>query len=767
MNLSPLPIQKFFSNDGIPLASGRLFVYAAGTTTKINSYTDAGGLTANTNPIILDFRGECRLWIDPLLTYKFVLAPPGASDPPSNPIWTVDNVTAAPPPIENSAVDTGSGNSVQLAIATLSGTPTIFDRIVWKSALQNTGNVTISINGGPAKNLLWQNIEPLSAGALQIGGMYEAFYDGTRWQLQGPTLGPREVRTLDEFVAGVTPVDYTYPVGDVRRYGAKGDWNGASGTDDTAAFADASAVINAQGGGTLSLGGRRYRVLTGAAVGPLVDLEDVRGVTIQGDGAEIAVDRTFTGSQTAEVFHFTNCDGIHFSGEIKATCTQIQPAGQKASRGPEFATFREGCKNVTNDSLTVTGFRAGWYMRRELLDPSSFVSSGFDLGVTTANSTGYPLTTAGATGWGVRAWLITDTCTRSYFPQGAVDHEIYVISKNHEASVDCLIANSGTTGMNGLYLNYTNIDSTTADNSVNCVRLEIQDSDLFDVIHRNIEVELNIVTTTLTWLGFGFESGKVRADSTPDPTDRGHIVENVRVHGTIKAGSSNQRGIGFCNTGTWGLGEFVDTIDFSDLRLDGTAQPTFNLASLQRTATFRNCYLSSQANITGNTTGKITLTNCKCDGSFTSSTADTSRMAYIACNFGSLTNQSIINKAFYDCEGLGASYTGNLTGTVGADPTGTIEYTIDGSLVTLKPANIQGTSDAAATLVQGMPPQIRPTSSQVLLARVQNNGVDGIAIVRVETNGDITLFSDVAGNAMAAVGTKGLSAQTLPPYRLR
>jgi hypothetical protein len=92
MNLSPLPIQKFFDNNGRPLVGGQLFTYAAGTTTKIASYSDDGG-TLNTNPVVLDFRGEARVWLDSELTYKFVLAPADDTDPPANPIWTVDNIS--------------------------------------------------------------------------------------------------------------------------------------------------------------------------------------------------------------------------------------------------------------------------------------------------------------------------------------------------------------------------------------------------------------------------------------------------------------------------------------------------------------------------------------------------------------------------------------------------------------------------------------------------------------------------------------------------
>lgn len=92
MILSPLPIQKFFASNGRPLVGGKLFTYTAGTTTKVATYTDSTGGTPNTNPVILNFRGEANVWLDPTLTYKFVLSPSTDTDPPTNPIWTEDHV---------------------------------------------------------------------------------------------------------------------------------------------------------------------------------------------------------------------------------------------------------------------------------------------------------------------------------------------------------------------------------------------------------------------------------------------------------------------------------------------------------------------------------------------------------------------------------------------------------------------------------------------------------------------------------------------------
>lgn len=87
--LAPTIRQRFFSAAGLPLAGGKLFTYAAGTTTNQATYTDYTEASANTNPIILDANGECNLWLGNA-AYKMVLK--DSSDVTQ---WTVDNVNQA------------------------------------------------------------------------------------------------------------------------------------------------------------------------------------------------------------------------------------------------------------------------------------------------------------------------------------------------------------------------------------------------------------------------------------------------------------------------------------------------------------------------------------------------------------------------------------------------------------------------------------------------------------------------------------------------
>jgi len=67
---------QFFDNNGVILSGGKLYSYAAGTTTPQTTYTSASGVTAHTNPIILNSAGRVatgEIWLTSGNNYKFVL----------------------------------------------------------------------------------------------------------------------------------------------------------------------------------------------------------------------------------------------------------------------------------------------------------------------------------------------------------------------------------------------------------------------------------------------------------------------------------------------------------------------------------------------------------------------------------------------------------------------------------------------------------------------------------------------------------------------
>jgi hypothetical protein len=84
--LMPMPRQQFLDNNAHPLTGGKLYSYAAGTNTMLATYTDASGLTPNSNPTVLDAGGFASIWLKSQ-AYKIVL-----TDVNGGTIWTADSV---------------------------------------------------------------------------------------------------------------------------------------------------------------------------------------------------------------------------------------------------------------------------------------------------------------------------------------------------------------------------------------------------------------------------------------------------------------------------------------------------------------------------------------------------------------------------------------------------------------------------------------------------------------------------------------------------
>ena len=82
---------QFFTNNGVPLSGGKLYTYAAGTTTPAATYTSSSGVTAHANPIVLDSGGRVpggEVWLTQNAIYKFLV-----KDSNDVLIGTYDNVS--------------------------------------------------------------------------------------------------------------------------------------------------------------------------------------------------------------------------------------------------------------------------------------------------------------------------------------------------------------------------------------------------------------------------------------------------------------------------------------------------------------------------------------------------------------------------------------------------------------------------------------------------------------------------------------------------
>lgn len=151
MDLPPLFNAQFFDDDGTPLSLGQLQTLVSGTETDQTTYQDQAGATPNANPIVLDSRGECLLWLDPALTYRLRLKREDLTT-----VWTRDNIVAP-----------GSGAIVQADLDALTS-----DDIAHTTGTSTTWYSGADVGAGLDSIITRLDAPPASSVTITDGGGY-------------------------------------------------------------------------------------------------------------------------------------------------------------------------------------------------------------------------------------------------------------------------------------------------------------------------------------------------------------------------------------------------------------------------------------------------------------------------------------------------------------------------------------------------------------------------------------------------------------------
>lgn len=253
VNLSPYGGvgAQFFSNNGVPLAGGKIFTYAAGTTTPQATYTSASGVTAHANPIILDAAGRVpggEIWLTDGLQYKFVL-----KDANDITLATYDNVVG----INSNFVNYTNEQEIQTATAG----QTVFT-LTTMQYQPGTGSLSVFVDGvnqyGPGAQYAF--LETNSITVTFISGLHiGAQVKFTTSQLNNASsVDASQVSYEPPFTNSVsTNVEAKLAqTVSVKDFGAVGD----GVTDDFLAINRAVKYVADQGGGTVYYPPGTYRI---------------------------------------------------------------------------------------------------------------------------------------------------------------------------------------------------------------------------------------------------------------------------------------------------------------------------------------------------------------------------------------------------------------------------------------------------------------------------------------------------------------------------
>lgn len=193
---------RFWKNDGTVNAGGKVWTYVAGTTTPVSTYTTSIGDVANTNPIILDSKGEAEIWTNGIIKVNVL-----ESDDTQVTGWPVDNVGAGVTNDDANArwagTATGTANALVITPSPAITAYAIGQSFIFKAgASPNSAATTIAISGLTA-------IAVQSNGAACSGGEILAtnFYVGvldTLTTCQISKIGEPTLAELGAASLGVT-----------------------------------------------------------------------------------------------------------------------------------------------------------------------------------------------------------------------------------------------------------------------------------------------------------------------------------------------------------------------------------------------------------------------------------------------------------------------------------------------------------------------------------------------------------------------------------
>jgi hypothetical protein len=379
VNLSPYGGvgAQFLDNSGNVLTGGKIFTYAAGTTTNQATYTNATGAIPHSNPIILDAAGRVpggEIWLTDSLQYKFVL-----TDSNDVLIATYDNIIG----INSNFVN----YSVQEEIQTATAGQTVFT-LTTINYTPGTNSLSVFVDGvNQYDGVSYAYIETDSTTVTFTSGLHVgALVKFTTAVTLSSGVTTADLVTYDPPFTNSVPTtveDKLAQTVSVKDFGATGD----GVTDDTLAIQD--AINYAQNNaGIVFMPTGLYKITSSLSI------DGSKPLTLYGAGRS-----TFNGSillelgtviklatQNTSVFNFTSGLAVkHFNNfaiqNVSGGSAEIA-FGEPNGDSPYFAYFAD---------LTIDGFEHAFKFARSLyLRFDRMVIRNCDYGIDCWQFTGTP-----------------------------------------------------------------------------------------------------------------------------------------------------------------------------------------------------------------------------------------------------------------------------------------------------------------------------------------------------------------------------------------
>jgi len=425
-NFLGTPKLQYFDNNGDPLSGGLLYSYYTGTTTAKATYptlADAlAGTNANTNPVVLDSRGEANVVMSG--SYKFVLKTSAGTT-----LWTVDNVGSTTNVLlldaySNDVIILGTGGALSINQVTVTNAATGAAPQITATGTDTNIDLKVASKGSGILKL-----DGGATGTVDVGTVSTGAINLKRNTAVTGTLSSSGAATLNSLgVTGAATVGTTL--------GVTGATSLSTMSTSGAATLNSTVITNSATVGT-TLG------VTGAST--LASL-GVTGAATVGTTLGVTGNTTLTGTlatgavtlnSTINTFTFPSTDGtanqvLKTNGSKVLSFTTVTPDSSK----PAFRVTKSAAQTITSGAGAA---KVTW-------DTETFdTNSNFD----SATNYRFTPTVAGYYNINVVAFLSATDITNFYIYLYKNGANILGVTALPEATTGATVAFSDLVYMNG------------------------------------------------------------------------------------------------------------------------------------------------------------------------------------------------------------------------------------------------------------------------------------------------------------------------------
>lgn len=379
---------QFFTNTGAVLTGGKIYTYAAGTTTPATTYTTSGGSTAWSNPIVLDAAGRVsgsgEIWLADGVQYKFVL-----KDANDVLIATYDNLIGINASFSNF--------NAKQEIFTATAGQTVFT--LANSYTPGANTLSVFVDGvnqyGPSATYAYVETNSTTVtfnNGLHVGALVKFT------TVQSLTTTQATDASLVTYTSSGTGAVQTTVQAKLRQYVSVKDF-GATGNGTTNDAVAIQAAINSlTSGGTVFFPAGTYLVTSQIVVADKVSLQGTGYATESGTGAAnrgaSCILRGFVGSDATVALngYGSGMDMLDVDGNLQGTGDGVQVWGTRVHIGT-LSTRNNG-----GDGLRIGKTEAGPstvncnFWKVDYLITCGNTKNGFRIDQTnTSTSLSYPL----------------------------------------------------------------------------------------------------------------------------------------------------------------------------------------------------------------------------------------------------------------------------------------------------------------------------------------------------------------------------------------